>query len=111
MEGAGLDQPEVGDERAVRRDVLDAADQVAERRVELLDDRRARPSLVLRDEDVDFVAVEADRPAPDPPPRLRPPRFLATNSGDIFDQVGAHRLQMLGDARQSANSALTSSIR
>ena len=39
MHGAGLDQPEIGHQRAVQRDVLDAADQVAERRMQLLDDR------------------------------------------------------------------------
>ena len=41
VEGARLDQQEIGDEHAVRRDVIDAADQIAERRMQFLDQRRA----------------------------------------------------------------------
>ena len=38
--GTRLDQAEIRDERAVLRDVFDAADEIGEGRVQLLDDRR-----------------------------------------------------------------------
>jgi hypothetical protein len=42
MQGARLDQYEVGYERAELRQMLDAADQIGQRRMVLVDDRRAR---------------------------------------------------------------------
>ena len=43
MQSAGLDQAEVGDQRALHLQILDAANEVGQRWVEFLDDRRARP--------------------------------------------------------------------
>ncbi len=81
MHGAGLDQAEIGHQHAVRRDVFDAADQVAERRMQLFDQRRAG-GAVLRDQDVDFVAVERG-----PLQRLRRLAFAAVAAGDEHRDV------------------------
>ena len=49
VQRAGLDEQEIGDEHAMGGDIIDAADQIAERRVQFLDQRRAdRAVLEIR---------------------------------------------------------------
>ena len=60
MQRAGLDQQEIGDQRAHLGDMLDPADEIAVGGVELLDDRRAAVgAIAVRDHHVDHVAAEA----------------------------------------------------
>ena len=47
MQAARLDQPEIGHQRALHREMLDAADQVAQRRMHLLDHRRAGLAIAV----------------------------------------------------------------
>ena len=58
VSGARLDQPEIGDQDAVLRDVFDAADEIGEGRVHLFDDRRRLVPTAVADEDVDLVTLE-----------------------------------------------------
>ncbi len=92
MQRAGLDQQEIGDQRAHLGDVLDPADEVAVRGIELLHDRRSggRP-IAVGDHDVDHVAAEAgvvggiQRPLDDGVLLLAG----AEKEGDVVDQVAA----------------------
>ena len=98
MDGARLDQQEIGHEHPVRRHIVDAADEVAERRVKLLDERRAG-SAVLRDQQIDLIALERGGLR-----RIGRLALAALGSGGgehrhALDQIRAHRLDMLGDAR------------
>ena len=60
VQGAGLDQQEVGDQRAHLGEMLDPADQVAEGGIVLLHQRcAARAAFAVGRHDVDHVAAEA----------------------------------------------------
>lgn len=83
--------------------MLDAAKQIGERGVQLLDDRRAGP-LRLRDEHVDLVAPE----------RIADRHLVASFAGllmrqkhrDILDEVGAYPLQVIENLREIGETGL-----
>jgi len=98
MDGTGLDQPEISDQDAVVREVLDAADEIAERGVHLFDDRDRGAGPRVADKSVDLVAVErAAQPAVE---RLLVLALrLDHEHGDVVDEVAAHRFEVLDHPR------------
>ena len=98
VQGARLDQPEVGRQGALASDVLDAADQVCERRMQFLYDGRPL-FFALRDQQVHLVAVEGGnhhRAAL----MVRPVALLRHEKADILYQIGPHALQMVEHSRK-----------
>src|SRR3974377_324566 len=98
VDRACFDQPKIGDQRAADRNVLDAADEIGKRGMQLLYNRRARLGIILGDENIDFVALEGTGG------NLGTPLFAVTGlekeKTNIFDKIRVHRLDMLHDARQ-----------
>ena len=102
---ASLDEAKIGDQHAVLRDVLDAAQQIAQRGMQLFDDRNAGFASGMTDQHIDRVAIE--RPV-NLVVQLRP--FVAIALGhehrDIFDEVRANGLQMRDDFRNIGETRL-----
>ena len=109
MQRAGLDQAEIGDQRALHLQILDAAEQVAERRVQFLDHRRGR-GPAWRDQHVDLVAVERAAEAHGGQRRFRRGRRRLHEQRQVLQQVGARwRRCVRRTVGRSANAAFTSS--
>ena len=98
VDRAGLDLPKIGDKHAVLRNVLDTAQEIAERGVQLFDDRNCRASSRVTDEDVDLVSFETDchLEIPRYSFRHRHPPSLA-NSVTLSTKSSANCLQMFED--------------
>src|SRR5450759_3245509 len=93
MDRPGLDQAKVRQQRAVQGDILDAADQVAKRRMQFFNDRSPLVA-VLSDENIDLVAVEWA--AGSNFARLAAVILaLEDEHGEVFNQIGANHLDML----------------
>src|SRR3974390_2593 len=105
MDRAGLDDAEIGYQRTAHRNVLDAPDQIGKRRMQLLDNRRVLVA-VLGDQDVDLVTVEY----------VAGSEFssvavviftLDDKHGDIFDEIGANRFDVLNDPGKVIEGSLS----
>ena len=104
MHRPGLDEAEIRQQRTVQGDILNAADQIAKRRVQFFNDRN-RLVAVLSDEDIDLVAVEGTSGSDFA-------RFAAVilaledEHGEVFDQIGANRLDVLHHPRKVLEGVL-----
>jgi hypothetical protein len=110
MQRAGLDQREVGDQGTHFRHVLDAADQVRQRRVVLMDDRRPLKALAAHDE-VHLVPLEAvDMAAGGSEqfgggrPRLLSGDLQLQQAVNVVEQVLTGLLQVLADVGKLAEA-------
>ena len=105
MNCARLDEAKIGNEHAVMRDVLDAAQQVAQSRMQFFDDRSDRFASSMTDQDIDRVAIKRrfelvlQR-------RALVAFALDHEHRDIFDEVRANCLQMRQDFRDIGEASL-----
>ena len=105
MQSAGLDQTEIGDQRALHLQILDAADEVGERWVEFLDHRRVRAMVGLGDHDVHLEPFQRAAEAHDCDRIGR--RFLRGGEQmDVFQQIVGDFVDMRQHAGQVGERGL-----
>jgi hypothetical protein len=103
MQRPGLDEAEIRQQRTVQGEILNAADQVAKRRVQFFDWNRL--VAVLSDEDIDLVTVE--RTSGSDFARLAAVILaLEDEHGEVLDQIGANRLDVLHHPRKALEGVL-----
>src|SRR5690349_16690252 len=89
-----LDQLKVRNEKAALGGIFDGSDQVSERRMKLADNWNRAVFVILADKHVDIITVHRV-PEGRAEYRAQLVARLFDEQGNIIDEIGANRVQML----------------